>query len=160
MAQRDGRRPVKIFRPARVGRRRSRACGRRHIEVNPRYTASVEVLEQIVGSTAVAMHVAACTADVAAVGFQGLAAGDFWGKGILFAPQNATVSSTFFEWAMARSSLEVEDFTLADLPKAGETIPAGRPVLTVFASGRTFADCEARLQQRLAEVESHLYRGQ
>jgi predicted ATP-grasp superfamily ATP-dependent carboligase len=118
------------------------------------------VLDQIVDSTAVAMHVAACMEQIPTVDSAGLAAGDLIGKAILIAPQNATVSSIFFEWAMARSSLEVEDFTLADLPKAGETIPAGRPVLTVFASGRTFADCEARLQQRLAEVESHLYRGQ
>jgi predicted ATP-grasp superfamily ATP-dependent carboligase len=130
------------------------------IEINPRYTASIEVLEQVVGSTAVAMHVAACTQRIPVVGSGGLAASDQLGKAILFASQDAAISPKFFEWAMSRSSLRAEDFTLADIPAVGETIPAGRPVLTAFAAGRTVADCEDRLQRRLAEVETHLYRGQ
>jgi predicted ATP-grasp superfamily ATP-dependent carboligase len=129
------------------------------VEINPRYTASIEVLEQIAGMTAVASHVEACSGDGLPTSLPGVTAGDLLGKAILFAPQEAVVSAAFFEWAMARSALVADDFTLADIPAAGEIVPAGRPVLTAFARGRTTADCEARLNERLAEVAGRLYGG-
>jgi predicted ATP-grasp superfamily ATP-dependent carboligase len=128
------------------------------IEVNPRYTASVEVLERATGVSAIAAHVAACESatDMArgAIKTPLNKSERFHGKLILFAPHDACVSQTFFNWAMEQT--DRDGGALADIPHPGEEIPAGRPVLTLFAAATAAADCRAALSRRLDEVQSRL----
>ena len=132
------------------------------VEVNPRYSASVEVLERTTGVSAIAAHLSACQAvdearggDLAKLTASQRTSSPVHGKSILFAPRDARVSTEFFQWAMDQSGLD--DATLADIPHAGEMILAGRPVLTVFAAAESADGCREQLFRRLAEVQSRLY---
>jgi predicted ATP-grasp superfamily ATP-dependent carboligase len=130
------------------------------IEINPRYTASVEILERANGLPILIPHVAACDADdgVPATSRQSaVSAPRFHAKTIVFAPRTATILPTFFEWAMDRAAPHNPLPWLADIPHSGEVIQAGRPILTVFAAGDTEIACERQLRERIAEVESLSY---
>jgi predicted ATP-grasp superfamily ATP-dependent carboligase len=109
------------------------------VEINPRYTASVEIVERIRATATAARR--------------------WHAKRIVYAPLDATVSRTFHDWALAESSLDMAACNLADIPTAGERIPAGRPVLTAFAEGDSDDHCERRLAERVAEVVRRLYDG-
>jgi predicted ATP-grasp superfamily ATP-dependent carboligase len=129
------------------------------IEVNPRYSASVEVVERASGAAAIAAHVNACTeANMASPTKEDHFVGDLLhGKAVLYARQEAVISESFFRWAIERASVELVGCDLADISPIGTRISVGSPVLTVFGSG---CNCEQVLDERLAEVERRLYAAQ
>jgi predicted ATP-grasp superfamily ATP-dependent carboligase len=131
------------------------------LEVNPRYTASVEVLEYAAGIPALALHrrifdpAAPEPAESPPAG-----AGTWLGKAILFAPR----ALTFPEEGPWQAALDAppplwEAPAFADIPAAGQHIAAGRPVLTFFARAATEADCLARLRATAADLDSRLFTG-
>lgn len=111
------------------------------VEVNPRYSASMELVERAYGISIFAAHATACTSrelpafdlEVARRG-----AGAF-GKAIVFARHDVVCGDT-------RSWLRDPD--VRDVPHPGEHIAAGRPVCTVFARGADSAHCYAELALR------------
>jgi predicted ATP-grasp superfamily ATP-dependent carboligase len=116
------------------------------VEVNPRYTASVEVLEQALGVSAIALHAEAFGASVA--GSPGGVSGPrIVAKAILYAPENIVIPAldAFLSPDPIRS---LPDF--ADLPETGAQIPRGRPICTVLAAGTTREECLRQLNERLA----------
>jgi predicted ATP-grasp superfamily ATP-dependent carboligase len=113
------------------------------LEVNPRYTASVELLERATGVPAFGL-IKDCVETDSTVG-----------KLILFAKREVTVSASFSNWALAQSAQEPWP-ALADIPAAGEAIPSGAPVLTLFAKGLEL-DVESLFAERVAQVERRLY---
>jgi len=129
------------------------------VEVNPRYTASVEVLEYATGVPALGWHRAAFTPGDAAV--PPPAHGPLIrrvGKAILFAPKNIVfrADGPWCAELLAPPPLtEVPAF--ADVPAAGEPIAAGRPVLTIFAQGDSTAACADRLRQIAADLARWLF---
>lgn len=139
------------------------------IEVNPRYTASVEVVERMTGEAALGEHVlATCDHRFLSPAAKGLArpggirsvapGPPFFGKAILFAHGTIHVDPAFADWALDRAG--VADFPLlADLPPAGTEISTGRPVLTVFAEGESHAGVEIRLRHAVEDVERRLLNG-
>jgi predicted ATP-grasp superfamily ATP-dependent carboligase len=134
------------------------------VEVNPRLPASAEIVERLVGRSAVAAHVEACGSSsiahrtpVAEFMPQGRS---HYAKKILYARRDVIVTPILHHWAMTHSSLDPMYRALADIPRAGEVVPAGRPVFTVLATGYSPSDCQQRLGQRLADAEGHLYLGQ
>jgi predicted ATP-grasp superfamily ATP-dependent carboligase len=100
------------------------------LEINPRYTASVEAIE-------FANHL-----------------GRTVGKAIWFAPHDlrfpdsgpwdADLAGDFDPWRLPN---------YADIPEPREPIPAGQPVLTFFATGRDSAECRDRLQSQAEELD-------
>lgn len=126
------------------------------LEVNPRYTASVEIVERASGIDAVAAHAAACR-DSTLGDFQGAARGTrLHGKAILFARREAVTSERFATMTLADSQASPWP-GLADISPAGTSIATGQPVLTVFAHGKTFDEVEAGLRERIAALEKTLY---
>ena len=115
------------------------------IEVNPRYSASMELIEQAYGVSIFAVHAAAClhgelpTFDLERARTTGAA----YGKAIVFARHDVTCGDTR-AW--------LDDPTVRDVPHPDEHIPAGRPVCTVFARGATVAECHAALVKRAEAV--------
>jgi uncharacterized protein len=113
------------------------------IEVNPRYTASVEVLEWALGRSLLADHLAAFGREIG-IRPDATPVGDFVGKTILFAdrpglwnPQDdlpGTKPDRFPE--------------IADVPQPGTRFQAGDPVVTIFARGRTVDDCRQSLARQ------------
>ena len=125
------------------------------VEINPRYTASIEVLEWALGIRAIEMHVAACAA--ATLPEKVPQATECWcGKAIVYARQEAVARESLVESLLA----EVDDRSwprLADIPAAGTMICRGHPVLTVLARRESRAELEAALRQSVARIEGELY---
>lgn len=113
------------------------------IEVNPRYSASMELVERARGLSLFEVHARACQGILPAAPAP-LAA--VQGKAIVFARRNVILGDT-------RPWLEHGWF--ADVPHPGERISRGRPICTVFATGRDVATCHRLLVRRAASV----YRG-
>jgi predicted ATP-grasp superfamily ATP-dependent carboligase len=101
------------------------------IEVNPRYSASMELVERAGAPSLFQTHVDACAGRL---GEPPAAAADVLGKAIVFARHDVVIADA------TRWKLEV-----ADIPHPDERIAAGRPICTVFARGRTVQACRAAL---------------
>ena len=122
------------------------------VEVNPRYTASVEVLEHATGRSAMARHAAAF--GYASESGRGSGVRGVVGKAVYFAPRDLTfpadgpweheLTGPFDPWRLPGH---------ADVPAAGERIARGRPVLTFFTSAATAGECRERLKERALEFD-------
>lgn len=124
------------------------------LEINPRYTASVEVLERATGYCALLPHARAWgggrrAPTLCAVPRPAPAVG----KLIYFAKQDVHVSDRFSTWALAQSRRWPG---LADVPAPGQFIPAGRPVVTLLAEGAE-PEHGPLFARRVAELEGRLY---
>jgi predicted ATP-grasp superfamily ATP-dependent carboligase len=132
------------------------------LEINPRYSASVEVLERITGRSAIVEHVAACGGTgrsvlrPATARTSETANAVACGKVVLFAKHDVTITPTFYQWSIAQASVDLEQCRLADIPEAGQRLSIGQPVLTVLAS-RSAQELDAEFSLRIADVESRLY---
>jgi uncharacterized protein len=101
------------------------------IEVNPRYSASMELIERAGRSSLFRTHVDACAGRL---GDAPTDAQDVLGKAVVFARHDVVVDDAT-RWRL----------DLADIPHPGERIAAGRPICTVFARARTAQACRAAL---------------
>ncbi len=124
------------------------------VEINPRYTASMEVLERATGRSFLAEHARAFD-PVLAKRLRPRRVrppnGRCIGKAFILAP-----ASCRFPTHPLRNG---EGWPrLADLPWPGERFSAGEPVVTVFASGPTLEVCETRLARRVAVWAERLRR--
>ena len=120
------------------------------VEINPRWCASMELVERAFGLSVFAAHAAACASgslpdfDLRRQRPHAGAAG----KAVVFARAEATVGDT-------RGWLE-EDSGIRDVPRPGDRIRAGHPVCTVFAACSDEARCYAALVERAAQVYAEL----
>jgi predicted ATP-grasp superfamily ATP-dependent carboligase len=127
------------------------------VEINPRYPASVEVLEQALGIQALALHCRAFMAEPDPLASRPPAQTPaIVGKAILFARDDLTVPAQG-PWVaeLAQSCLELRAF--ADLPHAGQVITGGQPVMTVFARADSLAACLEALQRAARALTRHLW---
>ncbi len=117
------------------------------IEVNPRYTASVEVLEWALGRSLLADHLASFGRVVRPSDPHPPAAPGFVGKAIVHAGGPATwpgLGDRIVD--LAPTSFP----EIADVPQPGTAFRPGDPVLTVFARGETYRACRDGLDARAA----------
>jgi predicted ATP-grasp superfamily ATP-dependent carboligase len=124
------------------------------VEVNPRYTASVEVLERGLGVQAIALHVSACRDGV--LPQQVIpASGYYCGKAIVFARTDVEVTGDFSQLVSDRNANH--DWpVIADVPHTGDRISAGHPITTVLAAGESLAAVEQHLRQLVRRVQETL----
>jgi len=128
------------------------------VEINPRYTASVEVLEHALGIRALALHGQVFDSTVVAP-IAGLGVASVVGKAILFARAALTFPADGPWMTTLRQPGDIWDLpAFADIPAAGTPIKAGRPILTFFARGDSVEACREALQQRAANLERWLFR--
>ena len=111
------------------------------LEVNPRYCASMELLEQASAASVFGLHVAACRGELPA---RVEAPPDVWGKLIVYASRSVVTPDTT-TWL---------DQGIRDVPHPGEVIRAGHPICTVLASGSTRSACEDALRSAAARIEA------
>lgn len=109
------------------------------IEINPRYTASVEIIERSRGAALLAMPMPRLGDETAA---------QTCGKAVLFARKTFTFPAQG-PWQ------KNEDF--ADIPHAGDVIEQGRPVLTIFASAADVDECKRVLQEKARALDQRLW---
>lgn len=114
------------------------------IEINPRYTASVEVVEHAWGVAALGLHRRAFDPTAPAAPTFPATRGSL-GKVILFARQ-AFAFSERGPWCdnVPLASAGLPQF--ADIPAAGEPIEAGHPICTLFAEGDDATACRKALR--------------
>jgi predicted ATP-grasp superfamily ATP-dependent carboligase len=132
------------------------------VEVNPRYPASVEVIEHGLGESVFrnpfpnplpeAERGLPPPPSRPGRGDGGL--GPMVGKAIYFAPHpiifppagpwDRDLAGAFDPWRLP-------DF--ADIPDAGEVIEPGHPVLTFLARGSTADECRAKLNERATQLD-------
>ncbi|MGH7509833.1 MAG: ATP-grasp domain-containing protein [Gemmatimonadales bacterium] len=110
------------------------------IEVNPRFSASMELIERAHGVSMFSLHLRACR-GVLPTTAPGSA--EVEGKAIVFARRDVVVGETR-PW--------VEDSCIADVPHPGEPIARGRPICTVFARAGDAPSCHRLLIRRAAAV--------
>ncbi|NMC14743.1 MAG: ATP-grasp domain-containing protein [Chloroflexi bacterium] len=100
------------------------------LEVNPRYTASVELFEMAAGINAFTWHTGACRGELPAI--KPLAEGkEYWGKGILYAQQDFYAPDTA-SW---------QGRGIKDIPYRHEFIRRGAPVCSVLAHAASPCAC-------------------
>ena len=102
------------------------------VEVNPRYTASMELLDWGHGTSLVKLHVAACQSGTLPQRLPPPRPAAL-GKAIVFATADTVVGDGFEQHVTRR--LPGDWPSLADVPAAGTRIQAGRPIATVMAAG-------------------------
>jgi len=111
------------------------------IEVNPRYSASMELLERQAGAMLFALHADACAGRLPEAPPR--PARLVLGKAVVFARREVTLRETR-GW--------LRDPAIADVPHSGERIPRGRPICTVFASGAHAGACLRALASKAARI--------
>jgi predicted ATP-grasp superfamily ATP-dependent carboligase len=124
------------------------------VEVNPRYTASIEVLELALGRSFLGEHRRAF--DSTAIDCRSVVSNPragVVGKAILFARSPCR----FPDLDLAPSAADPFAIpTIADIPHPGATFGPGDPVLTVFAHAENRAACRSALEQALRCWEARL----
>jgi predicted ATP-grasp superfamily ATP-dependent carboligase len=119
------------------------------LEINPRYTASIELHERAAGIQAIAMHIAACRGRSIAIAQA--EPNEVHGKAIIYASAPGDVSRAFVTHCQAANASS--DWPLyADVPRPGTPLQASFPVVTVFASGGCAEEVRSTLRQRAAET--------
>jgi hypothetical protein len=99
------------------------------LEVNPRITGSMEVLERAHGTNILDLHVKACLKENFDLKVK--KSGKFWSKKILFADRDIIYKERL-------------DF-IKDVPHYGERIDKESPICTVLGEGKTRGECCADL---------------
>jgi predicted ATP-grasp superfamily ATP-dependent carboligase len=135
------------------------------VEVNPRFPASVEILEAASGMSALAVHQHAFEPSTSEPpdfrsleDFGSLRPGLVWGKAILFAraPLIFPDSGPWFQGP--RSSADFNDFPdFADVPPPHRPIQRGKPILTFFSRSLGADDCLNHLKQIGQDLDRRVY---
>lgn len=128
------------------------------IEVNPRYTASIEILERSTGRPYLADHAAVfdCSRTSPAASDQG--SPGLHAKAILFAKHDIVFPKDGPWMAAFDHKLSDLDVPFADIPAPGQQICRGDPVLTLFARGHNGLDCERALRKIVRGLDRVLFR--
>jgi predicted ATP-grasp superfamily ATP-dependent carboligase len=128
------------------------------VEINPRYTASVEVLEYATGIRALALHrqVFDPTAPVPSSALSAAPA-LLVGKAIMFAKAPLAFPQEGPWLPSLQISVPHQELpAFADIPPAGQFIEAGRPILTLFARADSPAACLDSLRQTAQPLDRWL----
>ncbi|MGD9853864.1 MAG: ATP-grasp domain-containing protein, partial [Planctomycetaceae bacterium] len=121
-------------------------------EVNPRYTASVEVLEILCGLNLMQDHCRATGMDLPEIMPQSVLTAPFGatvGKVVLYAGQDSVAPDTS-SWVRMTPVGPLP--ALADVPEQGTPLPRGRPVCTLLAAAASEGECLRYLLRRAADV--------
>jgi uncharacterized protein len=119
------------------------------IEVNPRWSSSMELVERAYGVSVFGLHAAACARgelpafDLASA----RQTGSVYGKAIVFAREDLVAGDTR-TW--------LTDPTVRDVPHPGERIAKEQPICTVFASADDVGRCKGALGSRAASVYAEI----
>lgn len=125
----------------------------RTLEVNPRYTASMELLERASGRSFMELHAQACLEHRLPESFPTKTT--FHGKRILYV-DDATPGSVSPQLAaiLLTRTGESDHPPIADLPAAGTQPHCGEPFCTIFADGATENLVERDLKRRESQLRA------
>ena len=101
------------------------------LEINPRYTGSMELIEWAYGLNIYSLHLDAFDGRLPSFILSDHLNDTFYGKGIVFARQDLEIKES-------KGWLE---FDRRDIPYPGDRIEQGHPICTVMARDDTFQHC-------------------
>ena len=124
------------------------------VEVNPRFTASAEILDIAGDGQIMRHHVGACQGENVEI----LAcprSDELHAKAIYFAPQDIIIPLDLenIPWNTSGENVIIR---LADIPAPGKQIKKGQPVATLLATGMKAVRIRASLQRAVDRLQSHL----
>ena len=124
------------------------------VEVNPRFTASAEILDIAGNGQIMRHHVAACQGENVEI----LAcppSGALHAKSIYFASQDIRIplDLEILSWSTSGDNVTIR---LADIPAPGKWIRKGQPVATLLATGMNADRIREGLQRAVDRLQSHL----
>ena len=105
------------------------------LEINPRYTASMEIIEAAYGLNIFSLHLRALEGRLPDFSLARQKNNRFYGKGVIF----------------ARSKLKIGDTTawknrgIKDIPFCRDEIKKGYPICTVLANNDSYTECRSKL---------------
>lgn len=121
-------------------------------EVNPRYPASLEILEFSTGLALIEGHVRCFAETDAQASWSPDVEAPMFGKAVLYSPENFILTADL--------SAEIKDYTefptVADIPNSGTEFKTGDPICTVYAQGQTVQDCREALVTELSQVSERV----
>lgn len=126
------------------------------LEINPRYTASMEVLELALGQNFITKH-------MQAFGFKTICENpahtepSVIGKAIYYAPNDVTIPEEA-PWVSIESNPQLFS-PFADIPRANFAIDKGSPVVTIFAKASSVNEVEGQLKTRTSQLDSLFHVG-
>jgi predicted ATP-grasp superfamily ATP-dependent carboligase len=128
------------------------------VEVNPRYTASMEVIEYAQGLSLLDLHRQVFGGSQTVPVPEELPATPWVGKAILFA-RKSFVFPELGPWsAVLSSAAPVTQLPMfADIPPAGQAIAIQHPILTVFTAGPSEAACLESLRKNVQALDPCLF---
>ena len=112
------------------------------IEVNPRYSGSMELLEDAGGANVFSAHVHACAGQLPVRDALRPVVPGCFGKAIVYARRRVTTPDTD-AW-LTRG--------VRDVPRSRQAIAEGHPICTVVAKGHDRRDCHAGLLVRARQI--------
>ena len=113
------------------------------LEINPRYTASMELVERAYGLNIFKTHLDACQGRLPDFDLPAYPDAGWFGKAVRFASHDLVFHDP--QWWFDRG--------VRDLPFEGEQIAQGKPVCTLFSRGQNRLECYNRLARAGAEIE-------
>jgi predicted ATP-grasp superfamily ATP-dependent carboligase len=117
------------------------------VEVNPRWSASVELVERAHGFSMFGLHADACSRGTLPDDRMPLCLRRAVGKAIVFARRDLFVERTR-EWLWWHD--------VADVPRPRTVIRRGEPICTVFADAPTARECHSALVHRAARIHDEV----
>lgn len=121
------------------------------LEVNPRYTATMELYEHLWKQPLIALHVAAFQdTDMAAAAAASLKVA---GKQIIYAKQSVMITKRLM--SQFHNTAADQDLELADIPHPGTSITRGHPILTLFGTALDVDSLKQRLRIGATSILQH-----
>ena len=126
------------------------------LEINPRYTASMEVLELALGQNFITKHLQAFGIKPI---YENPAPSETTviGKAIYYAPHDVLIPKEAPWHSIEANPLLFSPF--ADIPKTGSAIHKGSPVITVFAKADSLTEVKVQLKTRTSQLDSLFHVG-
>ncbi len=122
------------------------------VEINPRYTASLEVLERALQMPVIALHQEACLRDQLPPEASSPERGEICGKAIVYADRRVRVD---YDW---RHEFDPKPeacwHPVADIPDPGSIVERGWPIATVLAVGRDIEEVRCLMRERASQLRS------
>ena len=119
-------------------------------ELNPRYCASMELIERAYNIPVFDLHYRAVTrGELQAFRLEdtGTATGRYIAKSILYADRDCCAPDTRGWFARG----------IRDIPHSGETLRKNKPVCTIFAEGNSRDECLSNLTKATKNIEMEIY---
>jgi len=126
------------------------------LEINPRYSASMELIEYSTGQSLIRQHLegTGCHQLTTQETPSFSTSKPLLGKAIYYSPVPFKFPSSFKGYSQKKDCWQIPEF--ADIPHPNQQMEANQPVLTIFATGSTSDEVFANLENLARDLEFFL----